>query len=272
MATVELIEYKNAYQAYKISNSLAEAVVSPEGAHVLSFTPAGASDVLWLSEKSFFEHGKAVRGGIPVCWPWFGPAGTPAHGIARINTWTLAKTCDESDGSTTLVFTFTDTAHSLEAELRVNAGTALTLELKTTNRGTETYHLTQALHTYFNVEDISATTVDGLDECEYKDMLTGMRLLRQGKIDFHAETDTLYDSNNKIITIQTPSRRIKVERAGSQSSIVWNPWTAKAARMADFGDDEYKTMLCVEAANAGLDAIDLAPGASHTLGTRISLI
>jgi len=249
--------------------------ISPYGAHVLSFCPFedDSRDLLWVSGKSNFIRGKAIRGGIPVCWPWFGGAGTPAHGIARISMWEIGELREEPDGSATQIFSLTAKEQGLTVRMDVNAGKALTVRLTTTNISGEPVKLTEALHTYFGVGDIAETSVHGLD-CGYFCSLKKEKHTQSGDIRFTEETDRIYNAGSRIAVIDDPvlQRKIRVERFGSESAVVWNPWIEKSKRMADFGDDEYPGMLCIEAANAGDDFRILAPGAVHSLATRISLI
>ena len=232
----------------------------------------GGEEVLW-SPKSWNHKGdKWCHGGIPICWPWFGSAATPAHGLARINMWNMEAPRDEADGSVTLTMTLEK--NGLAAKMVINIGRTLTLNLTTVNESGEPVKLTEALHTYFNISDISKIRILGFEDCDYFCSLAKVTEKQSGAITFDKETDRIYYAGSRIAVIDDPGleRQIRVERFGSDSAVVWNPWIAKAAAMPDFGDDEYPGMLCIEAANAGDDARTLAPGASHTLGTRISLI
>ena len=269
-ANVEKIEI-GGIPAFRIETEDATAVVSPYGAHVLSYV-VGEDDLLWVSGKSNFVEGKAIRGGIPVCWPWFGSAATPAHGLARISMWNMEPVRDEADGSATVTMTLEK--NGLAAKMVINIGRALTLNLTTVNNGAEPVKLTEALHTYFNIADINQVQILGFEDCDYFCSLAKVTEKQSGSITFDKETDRIYYAGSRIAVIDDPvlERQIRVERFGSDSAVVWNPWIDKSAAMADFGDDEYPGMLCIEAANAGDDAKILAPGASHTLGTRISLV
>lgn len=260
---------------FHIENPFAEAEISPYGAHVLSYTPKGEKDLLWLSGKSWFEEGKPIRGGIPVCWPWFGDAGTPKHGIARIATWEMETARVEADMSTTLIFSLDrQELCGLTARLLVNVGRALSLALRTKNHGTSSHTLSEALHTYFAVKDITKVSILGLEQDDLPEAERLFPYFRKGRLTFRQETDLVCSPDEKILVIddQGEGRKIRVERAGSATAVVWNPWIAKSKAMPDFGDDEYKTMVCVEAANARDGAVGIIPGSAHTLRTRISLI
>lgn len=254
---------------FRIENRYAVAEISQYGAQMLSFVPRGEKDLLFVSRQANFETGKAIRGGIPVCWPWFGSAGTPAHGVGRLSLWDLENCRMEADGSTSLMFSLDRRKDlSLTAQLRVNVGAALTVALTTSNCGNAPLALTEALHTYFAVSDIREITVAGLAGEDVPNAV-----LRDGKLFFAAETDLMCAPGDKILVIDDPiwQRKIRVERYGSRSAVIWNPWTDKAKRLADFGDEEYRAMLCVEAANVRENVVDLAAGNSHTLQTRLSL-
>ncbi len=264
---------ENQIQVLQISNPLADAQISLYGAHVLSFIPKGKEDLLWVSSKSNYLKGKAIRGGIPVCWPWFGPVKAPTHGLARIRDWDFISAVSEADDSTTVYLTLFCPEMNLKASMRINVGRELSLELTSENCSNEPVTLTSALHTYFNIADIHQVRCLGLDGMEYADKVTGENCCQSGNVIFDRETDRIYASTN-VVVIDDPvlGRKIRVERMGSSSAVVWNPWIDKAANMADFGDEEYLQMLCVEAANAGCDQVILPPGGKHLLGTRISLI
>ncbi len=259
---------RGALPCLHIENRYADAEISLYGAHVLSFIPKGESDLLFVSRQAVFQEGKAIRGGIPVCWPWFGPAGTPAHGVARISMWQLDDAFLEADASTTLRLSLDQRDFcGLTARLRVNVGNALTVSLTTHNCGSQTYELSEALHTYFAVGDIAQTALLGLAPDEIA------APLRDGRMTFEAETDLVATPGDKILVIDDPvkKRKICIARFNSGSVVVWNPWIDKSARLADLGNEEYREFLCVETANVKAQTIFLTPGAEHTESMRISL-
>lgn len=261
----------NGLRVLKVSNEAAEAVIALHGAHVLSYKPAGEREVLWLSQESWHEAGKPIRGGIPVCWPWFGPAKEPAHGVARITEWALKNTV--SDTAKTVLAFEAFAFENLIAEITITIADSLTLELSTTNLGAEEFRLTSALHSYFSISNIADIAISGLDKAEYLDTLTGTRHIQEEQIRFTAETDRIYDSSDAECVIEDPAyeKKIHVSKAGSLSTVIWNPWIAKSRRMPDFGDEEYHGMVCVEAANAANDFRILKQGDKHTLKTTIAL-
>lgn len=262
----------------------ARAVVALQGAHVLEYVPAGAEPVLWLSEESWFERDKPIRGGIPVCWPWFGPHPTnenrPAHGFARIREWKVTHTAaDNSSAEITLTLTQDEATrllwpHEFELRMRVLLAERLEVSLHVCNTGEQAFEYTGALHSYFSVGSVSDIQIFGLEGCEYIDKMDfSARKKQEGTIRFRGETDRVYVGTESDCLIIDPvfARRIRIAKQGSRSTVVWNPWKDKAARMPDFGDEEYPAMVCVETANAADDAVRIAPGGEHRLSAFFSV-
>ena len=252
------------------------------GGHVLSYRPIGHAPVLWLSAHSLYEPGKPIRGGIPVCWPWFGACpgrdDLPMHGFARLCEWSIVGT-EYSNEKSDLRLVLRDTPetravwpHAFELELHVILGDTLTLRLTSRNTGGEPFTYTEALHGYYAVRQIADVCVMGLEGAEFSDRLSPdpAPLTEESPVVFRAETDRIYSDDGEVV-VSDPGigRDIVLTKSGSASTVVWNPWIAKSRRMADFGDDEYLRMLCVEQANVGDAAITLPPGKSHTLALTI---
>ncbi len=269
----------------EVANKLATAVISLHGAHLMQFVPAGERPVIWMSEKSFFEAGKPIRGGVPVCWPWFGPAddpALPAHGYARLSGWSVAETADLPDGSTRIVLKLTQSGvdarfapFAFELEIEFLIGSALVMNLGMTNRSESVQKISDALHSYFAVADSSKIQLKGLDKTPYFDKLTGQEECMQlGDIGIDREVDRIYWNTAAAVEITDPvfNRIIRVEKSGSSTTVVWNPWIAKSERMPDFGNEEYKTMVCVEATNNYTGTLELAPGGRHILTQKISVV
>lgn len=263
----------------RLSHGNYQALVALHGAQVLNWTLNG-DGLLWLSPIARIRDGKGIRGGIPVCWPWFADHPTdptrPAHGFVRHRAWSVASAHSTPDGvSISLATRTTDNdrrmwPHEAEALVTVTLGDTLTIALKTRNTGADRFSLTEALHTYFRVSDIANVSVIGLEGCTYLDKLDGFARKQQpGPIQIGEEVDRIYLGRTSPITIfdSGPNRRLVIESAGSRSAVVWNPWTAKTARLGDMGSpDAFRQMLCIETANAGDDVITLDSGATHTLG------
>ncbi len=257
-----------------------------DGAHVAQFQPAGAEPLLFLSRASKLVPGSAIRGGVPVCFPWFGPkAGDPAakmHGFARTMDWSLESTAQESDDSVTLVlllesfdFTRERWPHDFTVRHRVNVGAALRMSLEVHNPASSPCTFEAALHTYLAVADVREVRITGLEGASYLDKTDGMKVKTLGgePLRIEAETDRVFPDHRGACTIddRAGGRRIVVEKSGSDTTVVWNPWIAKAAAMEDFGDDEWPRMLCIETANTGADSVTLAPGATHTMTATVRL-
>lgn len=272
------------YPVILIDNAHSTASIALHGAQVLTFQPHGQEPVLWVSKDAIFAVGTSIRGGIPVCWPWFGvhpdPV-KPSHGFVRNRFWQLGSTQQLEDGSTEVVLFVEDDerSHSLwpypfQLQLKVNVGRALSLSLMMVNTSAESVQITTALHSYFNVADIAKTTVTGLDSVEYIDALQNFQRFRQhGLIRFNAELDRIYQqtSGDEYIQDSVLQRAIRLQKHCSESTVVWNPWIDKSARMADFEEEGYRRMVCVETAKVGCDLIELAAGASCTVGVEISV-
>lgn len=270
-----------------IRTSLAEAHIYLHGAHVTHFQPRGAAPVLFMSARSHFAPDKPIRGGVPLIFPWFGPragqAHAPAHGFARTTEWQVESLAIDSDETVTAVFqleasepTRAAWPHDFRLRFRVAVGRALTMTLETENTGPAPFTFENALHTYFAVSDVRETSTTGLEGADYVDKVDNFQRKKQGAepIRITQETDRVYMNTRTTCAFEDPGlkRRVIVEKSGSQTTVVWNPWIAKAAAMPDFGDDEWPRMLCIETANTGANAVTLAPGAEHTMRALISVV
>jgi glucose-6-phosphate 1-epimerase len=265
-----------------IDTPLARARIALQGAQVLAWQPAEQHQVLWLSKAALFEPGKAVRGGVPVCWPWFGPRdGLPGHGFVRTRLWQVRGTALDADGQVVLRLGIVDEAatralwdFAFDLELVVTVGTRLKVALTSRNTGSQPITLSGALHTYFAVADIAQTQVQGLAGCNYLDKVNGLARTRQaGAVTFAGETDRIYTGTRAecLIDDAAGQRVIHVAKSGSTSTVVWNPWVEREKTFADMAAGEYRKMLCVETCNAGSDEITLQPGAAHALTAIISV-
>ena len=254
------------------------AQLSIEGAHLLSHTAKGKA-LLWQSQTEPCKPGIPLRGGIPICWPWFGADRPgPAHGIARTSLWAL-EAIEEIDQALLMRLSLpraeqakhlpTDEQWQLDVEFRL--GQCLQVSLISRNVGNGPQPLTQALHSYLPVSDIQQISLTGLEDCLYLDQLTGLQARQQGDLLITAELDRIYADTAADIHVRDPGGSgLLIQRSGSNSVVVWNPWQAKAKRLSHFPEQAYQQMLCVEAANTLSDARVLEPGESHILTTRIS--
>lgn len=269
-----------------LSASDGEAVVYLQGAHLAHFQPKGEKPVLWMSAESRFEAGKPLRGGVPICFPWFGPkAGAPdapLHGFARILPWTVAAVAPEKDGDLRATLELTADAaarggfpHELALSLTVRVGRALRLDLAVQNTDAAPRVFEAALHSYLAVSDVRQVCIGGLEGVAYVDKTAGMARQPGASepIVIAGETDRVYLGATGTVTIEDPGwrRRVVVGKSGSSTTVVWNPWVAKAKAMPDFGDEEWPGMVCVETANAMDDAVTLAPGATHVMTATLEV-
>ena len=269
----------------KVHNAHASAMLALQGAHVMTFQPSGQEPVLWLSGHAKFAPGKSIRGGVPICWPWFGPhasdASFPGHGFARTVLWELLSTQVTGEGATCLVLRLAAASknlqqwsHPSEVTLTVTIGASLQMTLATRNTGQQTFVLGDALHTYFAVSDVRRVTVYGLEGCPYIDKVDGSkRKIQSGGVHISAETDRIYLESARDCLIEDPgfNRRLRIAKRHSHSTVVWNPWIEKAEKMGDFGPEGYLDMLCVESTNADVDVVTVAPGGEHQLQVEYSV-
>lgn len=284
---VKFTSGKGGWHYVHLENNGSTAFVSLYGAHVLHYTPKGEKDVLWNSETSFFEQGKPIRGGIPICWPWFGPhesdSSKPMHGFARLSVWDVAKTQVNSKGETELKLSLTDSAptkalwpYSFQANIIVTLGEKLNVALNVINTGNEPFTMTEALHSYFQVGEASKISIEGLEGSTYLDGLNQNAPVVQTEklIEIKKEENRRHIDTTATCIITDPilGRKIRVEKQNSNTTVVWNPWTNTAKSMPDFDDEGYKTMVCVEAANAYNNAVTVQPGKEHEISTSIKII
>ncbi len=270
----------------QIGTSAATAEVYLHGAQLTAWKPAGTGEALFVSEKSRWEDGKAIRGGIPVCFPWFrakaGDPQAPAHGFVRTKDWHL-ESITEMPSESVCVYLSTESDEAsrrwwpfdFRLEYRITVGARLKLELRMKNTGQSTLQFEEALHTYFDVGDVEQVGIRGLDRVAYLDNRDGNRRKTQmGELRLSAQTDSAFVGTSGPVEIvdEVLRRTLKTEKRNSNSTIVWNPWRDGAASMADFGADEWRRMLCVEGGNILDSAIMLPPQEIHTLAVEISIV
>ncbi len=269
----------------RIANAQGEAMVSLSGGHVMTWQPLGHKPVLWLSGYAKFAPGKSIRGGVPVCWPWFGPhhqeAGFPGHGFARTVPWAVEAAQTLPDGATRLTLalqqseaTHSQWPHASSLRSVISVGRELRIELITANQSEITFQIGEALHTYFAVGDVRRAPIHGLEGCAYLDKVEGgRRRIQEGAVVIGSEVDRVYLDTIADCAIDDAGlqRRIRIRKEGSRSTVVWNPWAAKAEKMGDFGPEGHLGMVCVESGNAADNVVSVAPGAQHTLAVTYSV-
>lgn len=255
-----------------VRSDFSTAEIYPHGAHLTGFQKHGEEPLLFMSAASEFHEEKPIRGGVPVIFPWFGGReGMVAHGFARLAEWDLVAASVLPLGSVKLSFQLpADDPYRVTFDVTV--GSSLIMELAVSNTGTAPFTFESCLHTYFQVGDIHQVRVEGLQGASYRDQLLAADLTETAEaIRFSAETDRIYQDSGTTVAIIDPvlNRTIDVSKAGSESTVVWNPWIAKSQRMPDFGDDEYLRMVCVESGNVREHAVTLAPGEKSMLTVEV---
>ena len=248
------------------------------GAHVTSWQPRGSGEVLFVSSRARWEDGHAIRGGVPICFPWFGPKAddprAPAHGFVRTKVWQLESIVRAGDAVTVSMFTESnaETKRGWPADFhlahRATFGSDLTLELVVRNTGKTSLRFEEALHTYFRVGHIEKARLQGLNAVPYLDKTDSNRKkTQQGPIEIVSETDRVYLNTTGAIALEDHSlrRRMDVAKENSFTTVVWNPWVEKAKGFSDFDDNEWMQMLCVETSNVSDFAVELAPGQQHKM-------
>ena len=266
-----------------------ELLISQQGAQILSYQEDDQPPLIWLSEQATYKRGQGVRGGVPVCWPWFGglqrnpqtvqamhlqPAAAPAHGLVRNLDWQL-QGIDSRDDGVQLEFVYNsatqplaDWPHAAELRLSIRLDERLHIQLNSRNLGDTPLAISQALHSYFAVSDIRNVAVEGLHGCRYIETLEDWQQRQQdGLLQFSGETDRIYLDTPAQLSIRDPAwqRRIQLHSSGSGSAVLWTPWVDKARRLSQFDDAAWPGMLCVEHGNLLNDMLVLAPGAEHQL-------
>jgi glucose-6-phosphate 1-epimerase len=279
---LRLVEGRGGLTMIEIANAHATALISPYAGQVLAYRPVDAADdLLFVSERAYFAEGKAIKGGIPICWPWFGAdpesKGRPAHGFVRSWPWTLLATEVLADGSTRVQLGVADDSgtralwpHYFNLLVEIRVGATLAVDLITLNAGDRPFRITQGLHAYFKVGDASRVEVEGLDGCRYIDKAAdgGDAVIRQeGQVRFEREVNRIYEDVPPLLTLVDPTlgRRIRIESEHSRTAVVWNPWVETARAMDDLDDEDYRRFVCVETVNTASEVIEVLPGEEYRL-------
>lgn len=272
-------------------------VIAEQGAQLLSYVPHGQPPLVWLSDEARYAHGESPRGGVPVCWPWFGDlarnpaevrarvrdvaaANAPKHGFVRSQDWVHVDTAMDND-SATLVFKkevfegqggWSQAAH---LTLRLRFAESVTIELGVSNQSDTPLIASQALHTYFAVSDVRHISIEGVDGARFVDTLDDWAIKTQaGPLRFTSETDRLYLGLGNTLSIVDPgwARRIAIQTSHSRSAVIWNPWIDKAARLSQFADDAWQGMVCIETARVWDDLLQVEPGDTGYMAVHLRAI
>jgi glucose-6-phosphate 1-epimerase len=279
----QIVEGNGALPKVRVTSARAEGEIYLHGAHVTSWKPAGREEVFFVSSQSRWEDGRAIRGGIPICFPWFGNKAddpkAPAHGFVRTKAWQLESIARVEDAIRVSMFTESseDTRKWWPAEFRavysVTFDSDLSLELEVTNLGQAPVRFEEALHAYHRVGEIERARVRGLDGVSYLDKTDANRQKQQqGEIAIVSETDRVYLDTTGAIEIEDPAlkRRTRVTKENSRTTVVWNPWIEKSRALPDLAADEWKRMLCIETSNVSAYSVTLPPGQQHKMKAVVS--
>jgi len=271
-------------QKVRVASPIAAGEMYLHGAHVTSWKPAGREEVLFLSTHSRWEDGRAIRGGVPICFPWFGDKAddpkAPAHGFVRTKLWQQESITQLEDGVRVSMFTESDEntkrwwPGDFHLAHRVTFGSRLQLELVVTNTGKSAFRFEEALHAYFRVENILKARVAGLDAVQFMDKTdSNKKKMQAGEIAIISETDRVYLNTAGAIELADPAlrRRTRVTKENSRTTVVWNPWVQKAHSLSDFADDEWIQMVCIETSNVGDFAVELEAGQQHTMKATVTV-
>lgn len=270
----------------RITNPYAKADISLYGAQVLSFIPNGQKDILWMSPQCIYEAGKPMRGGIPVCFPWFGPhtgdSRKPLHGFARLLTWDVTETSALKNGTTRLILELNSNAETtaiwpyvFSAKMIFEIGERLSVTLCCSNTGDEVFSISEALHSYFSISNIAQIGIHGLKDCEYYAGFSMDALMRQKedilKIEKEENRRYINHTGNCILTDPAWNRSIQVAKKGSNVTVVWNPGAETVKTMPDIPVAGYRDFICIEAVNAYAGAVTLKPGENHCISAILGV-
>lgn len=281
----QVVAGRGGFPKIRITTRAAFADIYLHGAHITSWIPAGCDEVIFLSEKSHWQDGRAIRGGVPICFPWFraksdDPA-APAHGFVRTKMWQLDSITAGEEGSVTVQCSTTSDdgtrrwwPHEFRLLHRITIGKQLRMELVVTNTGSSPFRFEEALHTYFRVAQVQEIHVRGLDGVSYLDNTDANReKVQSGDLVLTGTTDNAYIATRSAADVvdRVLRRTLQTKKENSSTTIVWNPWERGAASLADLGDDEWRQMICVEASNILGSAVLLEPGAEHSMASVLSV-
>ena len=259
----EIKKLDNGFEYLAVINDAACVNIALQGAHIFHYARRDKVPALWLSDVSDFELGKAIRGGVPICWPSFGTnnPNLPQHGFARVFMFELVDVKEKNSSQTQVVFRLIDSKETI--------ADYITMELSTINKDTKPFKLTQALHSYFNISHISNVTVEGLDKKPYFDAVTSKEEKQDKEIRFEEEVNRVYQEVQNEVVLRDKERSIGIKNEGSSSVVVWNPWKEKGSRMSAMKNDAYESFVCIESSNAFDDFKILEPNDTHTLKATI---
>ena len=261
-----------------VDNALGRAVIALHGAHLMAFKAKGQREMLWISPKTVLAAGTPIRGGIPLCLPWFGPGpdGKSMHGFARTMNWTVVGAEQLDCGTTRLVLGLDGDAsvnalwpHAFAFRLEVTVGSELKLKMTVRNRGSDAAPLAFAFHTYFAVPDVAQAGVTGLEGTTYIDKMDNFaRKTQQGAVKIDAVTDRIYLDVPARQTLTSAAGRFAID-SDAACAVVWNAWS-NDKNIADLGEGNHVGYLCVERCDVADRAITLTPGGEYRMTMTLS--
>ena len=280
----EVVSGNGGLPKVQIASAAATGEIYLHGAQVTSFRPRGADDVFFLSSASLWQDGKAIRGGVPISFPWFadkaGDPTAPAHGFVRTRSWSLDSIATDENRITVAMSSASDESTKswwpgdFRAIYRASFSTTLELELEVHNTGSASMRFEEALHAYFKVGEVRSARISGLDAVRYLDKTDHYReKIQQGDLEIASETDLVYLDTQTPVDLSDPGldRRIHVAKQNSRTTVIWNPWTEKARALSDLGTGEWTQLVCIEASNVLASAVEVVPGDLHRMQAAISV-
>ncbi|WP_025739268.1 D-hexose-6-phosphate mutarotase [Salinivibrio socompensis] len=274
-ASVDLC-YRQSVPILRINHPSCAATISLFGAHLLSFAPTGEPSLVWMSRNAIYDAQTPLRGGVPICWPWFGQSGSPSHGFARRQMWQLAQIDEQPDGVTVqLQLSESEQSvalwpHRFDATVTFTLTQKADISLAVTNTDQHDWAMGGALHSYLTVADSEQASVDGVGNQYLDNFSAGEKKPAPGHVTFEAPVDRIYTGAHDTLSLTDPvgSRRITVTNQGATSAVIWNPGQAASVKMADMDDDGYQHFVCIEAALETPNTV-VSPGQTYTLATTL---
>lgn len=272
-------KFENGFEYIEVTNAAASAKVALQGAHIFEYAKKRQENLLWLSTKTLFEEGVAIRGGIPICWPRFGSndESMMQHGFARTSLFSLVSAKDLNATTTELHFRLSDSKesralwnHMFVLDVKIIIGETLQISLETKNLDQKAFMITEALHSYFRVSHIENIWIEGLQKSYYIDTLLDEKRKESQSIRVNAEIDRVYMDTDDSVILFDRMRKVELKTQGSASTVVWNPWREKCAQMPYMSKDAYLEFICIESANAFDDFVMVQSKKTHILELTIS--
>ena len=283
---LRFVKGEGGFVMIEVDNDYATAVISTYSGQIMAYQPkTEAKPLLFLSDLAIYESGKAIRGGLPICWPWFAEdiksKDLPAHGFVRDQQWQVVKTQKQDDGSTKVTLEISNNQYSMKLwpykfklQIEITISSILTVVLTTNNVDEKSFTISQALHSYLAVGDVNQIEVTGLDGLCYLDKTADFTERNQrSNVVIDGIIDRIYQDVESDVLLSDPifNRKIRISSQGSNTFVVWNPGEKVASTMVDLADDGHKKFVCIEAANTADDKVNIAAGKSHSLTVTYSI-